>query len=529
VRFPGFLHRETTLRGSRRRALRVPVEATRARLRTIFRNQPSSLFCWAVAFLATAPAWIVRYAPLQDLPFHVATLRLVHSYRDPAYGFTDDFLWNLGGTQYALYYLVGSALAYLVGVAVASVALTSLYLGGTVLALRALLAALNKDTRLCIFVVPLLVNVMFLYGLMPFVCGIPLMFAALATSVRFVEAPTRGRGALLALLSLSLFFTHVVPYALFGLGYAALFPWTRPHKWLAATVPVVPSLAAVSWWIVLAPQGKQAAGALGAAFRHAPYTEAMARLPQWTMDVFRDSTDEWHFIALVVLGLLAIGLAQGDPDTSRPAARALAVVPIACTVLYFSTGSDLGDVWLFCERFPVPGMMSVIPLLRMPRGLRGVIVTGLALALAVSSTVNVCGHFVRFQLEEVGDFDEAIAAMEPSKRVAALIYDKGSAIVNNAPFLHFGSYYQARKGGLVMFSYSSFLFWPIRFRPGHFPPPGTRPRLRWEWTPESVPIQELYPYYDYVLTRGGGFSPPPGTFHLAWHGQRWSVYARDSR
>jgi hypothetical protein len=197
-------------------------------------------------------------------------------------------------------------------------------------------------------------------------------------------------------------------------------------------------------------------------------------------------------------------------------------------VLYFATGSMLGDVWLFSERFPVPGMMSVVPLMRMPRGIRGLLVSVLALSLAVSSTANVCKHFVRFQLEEVGDFEDALDAMDPRKHVAALIYDKGSAIVNDVPFLQFGSYYQARKGGVIQFSNSGALYWPVRFKPGHYPPPGTRPRLRWEWTPELVSIQELYPYYDYVLARGPGFSPPPGTFHLVWRGQRWSVYARDS-
>jgi hypothetical protein len=514
------------------RAVRLPTLPRAARvaamLRARMRARPSTWAFVAVAVLASAPAWIVRYPPLEDLPFHVATLRLVHSYGDPAYGFADDFVLNLGGTQYALYYLVGSALAYLVGVANASVALTALYLGGTVLALRALLRALGKDERLCLLVVPLLVNVMFFLGLMPFMCGIPLLFLSLAVAVRFVEQPTRPRGLTLALLSFALFYTHVVPYALFGLGYAALFPWTQPRKWLAAALAVVPSLAAVVWWTVLSPQGKQAAGAMGGAFQHAQYLDAMTRIPQWSVDVFRDATDEWHFIALAVLVVLTLGLAQGDRDRAKPAARALVVIPIACTLLYFLTGSALGDVWLLSERFPVPGMMSVIPLMRMPKGARGALVTVLALALAASSTVNVCQHFIRFQLDEVGDFDEAIDAMEPRRRVAALIYDKFSSVANFAPFLHFGSYYQAQKGGLIQFSYSSFLFWPVRFRQGHFPPPGTKPRLRWEWTPEQVPIQELYPYYDYILTRGSGFNPPPGTFHLLWRGQRWSVYARDS-
>jgi hypothetical protein len=483
----------------------------------------------AVAIFATAPAWIVRYPPLQDLPFHVSTLREIHSYGDPAYGFRDDFFLNLTGTQYALYYVVGSALAYVLGVANASVALICLYLGGTVLAIRALLQAVGKDERLCLFVIPLLVNVMFLYGLLPFVCALPLMFAGLALSVRYFERPSRGRGLALGIVGVALFYAHVVPYALFGIGFAALFPWTQPRKWLAAAAPAVPSLAAVLWWVVLSPQGKESAGALGDALKHAPLVESMSRVATWSCDVFRDSSDEWHYLALGVVALLAAGLSQGDRDRAKPAARALVAIPIACVVLFFSTGSLLGDVWLFSERFPVPGLMSLVPLLRMPGGARGWLVTALAATVGLSSTINTCKHFVAFQLQEVGDFDAALDRMEPRKHVAALIYDKGSTIVNDVPFMHFGSYYQARQGGIVQFSNSGALYWPVRFKPGHFPPPGTRPRLRWEWTPEQVPIQELYPYYDYVLTRGYGFSPPPGTFHLAWRGDHWSLYARDER
>ena len=221
-----------------------------------------------------------------------------------------------------------------------------LYLGGTVLALRALLLAIGKDERLALLVVPLLVNVMFMLGLLPFMCGMPLLFLALAIAVRHIERPTRRLGIALAVTAFALFFAHVVPYALFGVAFIALFPWTRPHRWLSSALPVVPSLGAVLWWVVLSSQGRQSAGALADAFRHPPFIEAMARAPQWSIDVFRDSTDEWHFIALVVLAVISIGLAQGDRDRSRPAARALLVIPVFCIVMYFSTGSMLGDVWL---------------------------------------------------------------------------------------------------------------------------------------------------------------------------------------
>lgn len=490
---------------------------------------PATIFYWCVAVMASAPAWIVKHPPLEDLPFHVATLRAVHSYSDPAFGFTTDFFLNLFHTQYALYYVVGSAAAYVLGVAGATVALMSAYLGGTVLALRALLAAVGKDERICLFVVPLLVNVMFLYGLLPFVCGIPLMLLALATAVKYLERPSRGRGVLLGVLSVALFYAHVVPYALFGIGYAALFPWRRPRRWVAAVLPVVPSLLAVAGWVVLSPQGKQSAGALEAALVHPPFVEAMSRVPAWSIDVFHDSSDEVHVIALAVIVLLAIGLSQGDPDRAKPSARALVLVPIVCLVLYFTTGEALGDVWLFSQRFPVPGMIGLVPMLRMPRGARGVVVSALALAVGASSIVNTCKHFIQFEREEVGDFEGAIDQMAPASRVAALIYDKSSNIVNGTPFLHFGSYYQAEKGGVIQFSNSGALYWPVRFREGHYPPPGVRPRLRWEWMPEQVSIQELFPYYDYVLTRGRGFSPPPGTFHRIWSTDRWSVFARDGR
>ena len=202
-------------------------------------------------------------------------------------------------------------------------------------------------------------------------------------------------------------------------------------------------------------------------------------------------------------------------------------MPIACIVLYFRTGDSLGDVWLFSQRFPIPAMMTMIPLLRIPRGARGWIATCAIAGIGATSIVNTCKHFIDFEKNEVGDIDGAIAAMAPKKRVAGLIYDKFSQVTHFAPFLHFVSYYQVEKGGVVEFTYAGFPHWPFRFKPGHFPPPGGPLRLRWEWTPEQVPINELYPYYDYVLVRGGGFRAPAGTFHVKWRGDKWTVWEKD--
>jgi hypothetical protein len=441
-----------------------------------------------------------------------------------------DFVLTLGRTQYLFYYLAGSFLSYFLGVIAANVVLVCAYLGGTVLAMRELLLAFDKDERLCLFTIPLLYNVMFMFGLLPFLLGIPIMLWALAVTVRYLAHPTRNRGILLGVLALALFYSHIFPFGIFGIGFAAFFPWRHPKRWLLSALPTVPSLLALAYWTLFTDAGKLTRGALTDSKRDpvAPLNQAIPAAYNWFLDIFRDTSDETILVAAFVAALLCAGLAQGDGDRARPIARAYVAVPLLCVLLYFTTSEGHGYIWLIAQRFPVMFAITAVPLLRMPAGARGWAAAAMLLAVGVASTVNVCKHFIDFQREEVGDVDAALDSMEPNKRVAALIYDRGSQITSLQPFLHFGSYYQVKKGGVVMFTYAGYLHWPFDFKPGHYPPPGGPARLRWEWTPESVPVQgELYPYYDYVLTRGQGFHPPAGTFHVRWAGEKWTVWARD--
>jgi hypothetical protein len=499
---------------------------TRFRLRLPSRE---TLFYVAIAFMASAPAWIVKYPPIQDLPFHLATIRVIHDIGNPTYGF-DDFVLTLGRTQYVLYYLVASALSTFIGIVPANILLMSAYLGGTPLALRELLRALGKDPRISILSVPLLVNVMFMFGLLPFLLGIPLMFWGLATAVRWFEDPKLERGILLAVLALALFYSHVFPFGIFGLGFAAMFPWSRPRDWIRAGLPTVPALLALARWTLFTDAGKLTRGALqpGPLDTVAPINQALPGVFQWLTDVFRDTSDEAILIASAMVTVFVIGLAQGDRDPSSERSRAYALLPLICIYLYFTMGEGHDYIWLIAQRFPILFLFTAIPLVRMPAGFRGHLATAALVSLALASTVNTCRHFIRFQLEEVGDIDGALSVMEPRKKVAALIYDKGSNVTNWVPFMHYGSYYQLQKGGVIQFSYAGYAHWPFDYKPGRYPPPGGPARKRWEWTPERVPVQgELFPYYDYVLTRGDGFHPPPGTFHLKWRGDRWAVWERD--
>lgn len=494
-------------------------------MRPPFRLKPSTFAYVAIAILASAPAWIVKHPPLQDAPFHLATLRVVHDFGNPALHLSDFYRLNLAGTQYVFTYVLGSLLAYVIGVPYAHAAIPCIYLAGTPLALRQLLRALGKDERLCLFSIPLLVNAMFTLGFLPYLMGIPLMFWAMAVGLDDIRKPTKNGGIFLGVIAFVLFFTHVFPFALFGIAYATFFPWSRPRDWLRAAIPVVPAVGAAAWWTLFASAGKSSAGGLGGLFLKNPdFAGSFAEIPNWTVNVFRDTSDEGVALLTMALVVASVALSQGDRDGSHKESRAYVLLPLLCGFFYFFCGDELGEIWLVSKRFAVPGMLACIPLLRMPRGERGLLVTAGILLVSAHSTVNVCTKYIRYEQREVGDIDEALAVIEPGKKVAGLIYDRGSAVVQHNPFLHYVSYYQAEKGGFVQFSVAHSLHWPFVYKDGFMPPPGRPPFKRWEWMPEAVQ-GELYPFYDYLLVRGNG--PVPSTFHVKYRGDHWMVYERN--
>jgi hypothetical protein len=100
-----------------------------------------------------------------------------------------------------------------------------------------------------------------------------------------------------------------------------------------------------------------------------------------------------------------------------------------------------------------------------------------------------------------------------------LIYARGSEQVKFAPFIHYVAYYQARKGGAVMFTFADFPQSPFRFREENRPP---RVQPRWEWLPQQVRPRDLT-WYEYVLVRAGP-SPCAHECTAVYRGNLWSVW-----
>ena len=452
-----------------------------------------------VAVVATVPAWIVARPPIQDLPYHLATIRVIHSLHDPAYGL-HDFALTLGNTPYLGYYLVADVLSYVVGVTAANTLLVCGYLAGTLFALRALLRAMDRPELLSLVALPLLVNRLFVIGLFPFLLGIPLMLAALAVAVRFVRAPRLGGGLGIAALALALFFVHVVPFGLFVIGFVGLVV-TRPWRgWSERLLPLAPAALSAFAWLRLTPAGKRMLEGGG---QQIAFDAKVARASEWFTYGAAPAAELWALGALAALVVVAFVLGSRrlrDSDASPlpRAERGLLAVPAACVAFYFLSPEGHDYVWPIAGRFPLLLALTTIPFLRVPAR-AGAAVATVAVAIGLFTTGLACQRFVAFQRDELGDLDGVIASIPPRMHVAAIEGTSRSRLVVGAPLLHAGSYYQLEKGGVVAFTFAGYPHWPFAFRTSAEPPTGPRFPSGWEWRAHAP--RELASYYDYVITR----------------------------
>ena len=496
------------------------------------REHPLWKWLLGACALATAlPLWLSPYLPFTDLPQHAAMIGTLRHWGDPLW--SGPYELALGSTQYLLYYLAGALLAFPFGTAErANLVLLTATAVGLPYALRSLLRAVKADERLALFGPALFWSESLIIGFFNYLAALPLLLWALSLAVKNAEAPARKTSVQLALVSACLFYLHLSAFAFFALAAGlALFAlpaamplsqrlsglprralWAAPTAllsliWLATSPVVHPGN--VGWQAKVAPDWQSPA-------------EALQALPQALLDIWRGPEDEWCLLALVGLGaLLAFPQAR---DADQPEATRARAVIAACALLsgllYFVTPLSMGWLWALNHRYAITTALLLPPLLRPARGLRGALPLLGAGLVSLFAAFTAQRNIAAFQ-REVGPFDAVLSQAEPGKRLLALIYDRGSSVVNFAPFLHFGSYYRARKGGIAEFSFSELPQSPLRYKPGVVPP---RRPPRWEWMPELFSNERDGEYYEYILQRGG-----PDPFARASGGPAWRVAAQEGQ
>jgi hypothetical protein len=135
-------------------------------------------------------------------------------------------------------------------------------------------------------------------------------------------------------------------------------------------------------------------------------------------------------------------------------------------------------------------------------------------------------HLIRFD-REARDFDEVIAQLPDAPRVYFLNWDPSGRVTRTNAYLHFHAYIQARRGGLISFSFPG-LFWvmPMRQREDAGIPTLSEGA---EWSPRSFDYDAIGDFYDYVLVREREKRPGVASlakfpYDLIYSNPPWELY-----
>ena len=488
----------------------------------------------AVAAAANVGAlWSAPYLPFTDLPQHAAAIAALRHFDDPAWKVREYFTLALGRSQYLLYYLAGALLAFPFGTAErANLVLLSLAALAFPYALRSLLRALGADERLALFAVPLFWSQSLLIGFFNYVAALPLLLWALGLSVREAEAPRPARTTVLAAASVALFYLHLSAFVLFApaaaLAQLVLGP-RRPAALARRFVWTLPTVALGIGFLLTSPvvHPDRVGWNQPVAIWFETAGDAMRKLPEALLDIWPGDGDLWISLALVAAAIALAG--PGEREERRYGRRfALAAAWTALAVaLYFWFPISIGWLWQLNERYAIAAALLVPLLLRPRRGLRGALPLVVVLAAAIATTGLAARQAREFSRETDG-FDRVLSHARPGRRLLSLVYDRGSRTAKFVPYLHFGSYYRARGGGIAAFSFAELPQSPLRYRPETEPP---RHPVHWEWEPWQFDPVVDGSYYDYVLVRGAvdpfaRAGAGPRFRRIAQEGL-WSLYAKN--
>src|SRR5438270_813951 len=357
---------------------------------------------------------------------------------------------------------------------------------------------------------------------------LPQHAAAIATLRHFDDPAWKSR----EYFTLALFYLHLSAFLLFAMAAAlaqVIVGPRRPADLARRFVWTLPTLGLGIAFLFTSPvvHPERVGWNQPVAIWFEPAADAIKKLPEALLDIWPGDEDQWISLALVAA---AVALAMPRAAAARVPGRrfALALLWTALAVaLYFWFPISIGWLWQLNERYAIAAALLVPLLLRPRRGLRGALPLLVAFAVGVASA-GVAARQAREFSREADGFDRVLSRAQPGRRLLTLVYERGSRTAKFVPYLHFGSYYRARGGGIAAFSFAGLPEVPRRYRPETEPP---RHPVHWEWEPwQFDPIVDGN-YYDYVLVRGAidpfaraGTGP---RFRRIAHEGLWSLYAKD--
>lgn len=473
--------------------------------------------------LCAIPVLLPTYPPMVDLPQHAGQVAVLKSMLS-GHGWTFESLFQIQPfTPYWLGYGLVMALSFPFGIVWALKLVIAAALCLFPWAAARFCNRMGADPALNWMLLVLPYGFAYQWGFLNFVVAAPFGFLFLSALLD-LKGRSDWRACLRVALWLHfLFFAHVLTTAFFCMVAMLLLapPWQGFREWMRRCLPVFTILPVTAAWLWTGLHGT-------------PHASTVI----WNAG--------WHRLfeflpALVSAPTLPAGVLIGAcfllaPFLSgaRPKRSWLAWTPFglyAAWLLFFP--HDPGGVAFAYERFGIFGLpLYLIGFQSTGKPAASARIAVLRLGLASIAIAMLGWQGIRalnFQAETAG-YRAVMAHAQPAKRLMYLPLDRGSSASTAPLMLHFGSWYQAERGGLADFSFAQNWMQPLQYRKDH------RPAVvqYFEWFPDRLDwAQHRGDAYDYLLIRhpadaadwlrqrsGGAMIP------LARSGE-WQLYGRN--
>ena len=427
----------------------------------------NNLFFLLGLCLLVLPIWVVSYPPMVDIPQHMAQINTLKHFWSG-----DEYFRRIYQLNWFTPYLVGYLSIYLLSLflplLISLKLLLSLSLIGLALVVRRLFQVVEIDPSVVWLTFPAAIGYSFYFGFLNFFVTTPIAIYFIICGIEFEKFPTFRKTLALVLLSMLLFFCHVLAlaYSLLILGAVVLVKNHRNIRLLfLKLLPLTFSMLLGTVWLLITHHGEsQASNSV------IVYDITFRRVLVLLQTISgSDLPAPMWIISAVVLLYPPLSGARLTRKTWRwvPLAVSLVVFSIipmnvfGTGFVYPRFGQFVGIFWLLIWDYK-----SVSS-----KYLRWVVFICIIGWFGFNTT-----RFWLFE-QENDDFKTVLSHMEPNKRTLSLMADNRTPYFNFPMYLHYGAWYQAENRGIVDFSFS--MFFPLMLRYKKDSAPKIYPGFEW--------------------------------------------------
>ena len=497
---------------------------------------PLTAAYWGTALLFSLAFWVTTFPPLIDYPQHVAMGALLRRMADPTS--PEQSLYDVNLVTYnGGFHLLIAALSFIVRPETAGRLLMSVYPLAFAYAALALVRAGSRPSWYAFLALPITFSFAVGWGFANYVLSVPFVLITFAVWLR-AHRGEPGQMWKVMLASFFLSYTHVlatlclcVMIGVTGFASFASSSDTTRARLLALIKLPLAVWPAVLWSVVVFVRNRYSAHANWEGWDDGiddPLWYKLLHVTSYSVGNFSDHSDQKLFAAAVAILII---LWQWPRDKTR-AESAMKLLAITWGVLYCVIPKVFIATWFIFERFPTffwvftvaaaPVALGTFPLQRWLKPL--------AVGVALAAALNTVVHLARIPDEE--DASAILDEIPEGQRVIAVTWSNtGHPVIGREMWVHLLAYYQARRSGMIGYSFAKFESMPVHYALGKVPPviPGGM-----EWNAAKYdPFTPYARFWDTVLVRTPDAAPlvdprartfqsaAAGVRLIAHHGRFW--------